>query len=184
VACTGFRLQGAGRTCVGLRAGHEVRQVVLRVEGHRLRVELDHGPPITNEGYWWDTGGVVACNGRNTRAAVRRGNGGEIEVTLANDPTTYRFQPLDPYAPPDAAAATADRIAAPIPGTVLRVDVTTGDVVARGSVLLVMEAMKTEIRIAAPADGTVARVLVKPGDMVQEGMELVQLTHDDAQTST
>jgi 3-methylcrotonyl-CoA carboxylase alpha subunit len=70
-------------------------------------------------------------------------------------------------------------VTAPIPGTILRVDVATGDVVARGKVLVVMEAMKTEIRITAPADGTVAHVLVKPGDMVQEGMELVQLTHDD-----
>jgi 3-methylcrotonyl-CoA carboxylase alpha subunit len=95
----------------------------------------------------------------------------------------HRLHALDLYAAEGTEGDAADRIAAPIPALVTRVDVVEGDVVKRGQVLAVMEAMKTEIRIAAPADGTVARVLVKPGDMVQEGMELVQLTHDDAKPS-
>jgi 3-methylcrotonyl-CoA carboxylase alpha subunit len=51
-----------------------------------------------------------------------------------------------------------------------------GDTVTRGQVLVVVEAMKTELRIAAPVDGMVARVDVVPGEQVEEGAELVKLS--------
>jgi 3-methylcrotonyl-CoA carboxylase alpha subunit len=175
----GFRQYGCGQATVGLRAEGVVRQVKVHIDGERMWVTPAQGSTIAAEVRWSDWNVTLEFDGKQTCVRVH-GSGEQIELALAGDQTAYRFQVLDPYAPPGADAAGADRIAAPIPGTVLRVDVSAGDVVARGKVLVVMEAMKTELRLAAPADGTVARVLVKPGDMVQEGMELVQMTHEEA----
>jgi 3-methylcrotonyl-CoA carboxylase alpha subunit len=102
-----------------------------------------------------------------------------VQVTLDGDPEPYDLTLIDPYDPPDLGALGPDRITAPIPGTVVRVDVAEGETVTRGKVLAVLEAMKTEIRITAPADGTVTKVLVAPGTQVQEGTELVTLSHPE-----
>jgi 3-methylcrotonyl-CoA carboxylase alpha subunit len=53
--------------------------------------------------------------------------------------------------------------------------VAEGDKVARGQVVAILEAMKTELRIVAPADGIVAHVGCAVGDSVEEGTEIVTL---------
>jgi biotin carboxyl carrier protein len=67
-----------------------------------------------------------------------------------------------------------------MPGQVLDVRARTGDRVASGTVLVVLEAMKMEHSLAAPWDGTVTAVAVKPGDRVEEGVELVVLSPEQA----
>ena len=64
-------------------------------------------------------------------------------------------------------------VTAQIAGRVLSVRVKTGDRVARGDVLLILEAMKMENEIKAGADGTVKEVLVTEGARVSEGQALV-----------
>ncbi|MFI7420605.1 biotin carboxylase N-terminal domain-containing protein [Nonomuraea sp. NPDC049684] len=61
---------------------------------------------------------------------------------------------------------------APMPGSVLRVEVAAGDTVARGQPVLVLEAMKMEHRIAAPAGGVVSDVRVEKGQQVEAGAVL------------
>jgi 3-methylcrotonyl-CoA carboxylase alpha subunit len=65
---------------------------------------------------------------------------------------------------------------APMPGSVLRILVAAGDVVAKGAPLLILEAMKMEHQITAPRDGTIASVNCKEGELVQPGVELVTMT--------
>ncbi|MEV4112876.1 biotin carboxylase N-terminal domain-containing protein [Nonomuraea sp. NPDC049695] len=61
---------------------------------------------------------------------------------------------------------------APMPGSVLRVEVEAGDRVAKGQAVLVLEAMKMEHRIAAPSDGVVSGVHVEKGQQVDAGAVL------------
>ena len=81
-----------------------------------------------------------------------------------------------PAATPAAAPATgATTITAPMPGTILKVNVTNGQAVKKGDVLMVLEAMKMENEIMAPADGTVSSVSVASGASVESGAVLCTL---------
>lgn len=62
---------------------------------------------------------------------------------------------------------------APMPGSVVRVEVSAGDRVDQGQVLVVLEAMKMEHRIIAGAPGVVSAVEVAPGTQVSAGDVLV-----------
>jgi acetyl/propionyl-CoA carboxylase alpha subunit len=81
----------------------------------------------------------------------------------------------------DAAAhahegrAGESKVTAPMPGTVIRVLVATGDRVEARTPLLVLEAMKMETPLAAPYDATVKAVHVEEGSRVAGGALLVEL---------
>ena len=55
---------------------------------------------------------------------------------------------------------------APMPGTIATVTAAVGRKVARGDVLLTLEAMKMETAVRAESDGEVAEVLARPGQQV------------------
>ena len=83
-----------------------------------------------------------------------------------------------PVAAPAAAPvgnAGAVAVKAPMPGTILKVNVAPGQAVKKGDVLCVLEAMKMENDISAPQDGTVASVNVQKGASVQSEEVLVTL---------
>lgn len=75
--------------------------------------------------------------------------------------------PAAPAPAPAAAPAAggAGDVVAPMPGTVLKVNVNNGDTVASGDVILILEAMKMENEIVAPCAGTVT-LNVKAGETV------------------
>ena len=75
--------------------------------------------------------------------------------------------PAEPAPAPAAAPAAggAGDVVAPMPGTVLKVNVNNGDTVASGDVSLILEAMKMENEIVAPCAGTVT-LNVKAGETV------------------
>jgi acetyl/propionyl-CoA carboxylase alpha subunit len=92
--------------------------------------------------------------------------------------------PAPPPAPPpdvdveshrSAAAHAESSVAAPMPGTVIRVEVSAGDAVGARAALVVLEAMKMEIPVHSPFEGTVKAVHVAPGDQVAGGALLVEL---------
>jgi 3-methylcrotonyl-CoA carboxylase alpha subunit len=67
-----------------------------------------------------------------------------------------------------------------MPGHVLDVRATAGTRVTRGTVLVLLEAMKMEHALAAPWDALVTEVRVKAGERVDEGTELVLLAPRDS----
>ena len=80
-------------------------------------------------------------------------------------------------APAPAAVATAagEQVTSPMPGNILRVEVTQGQAVKKGQILVVLEAMKMENEIVAPRDGTVAQIVTPKGSVVDTGAVLVVL---------
>jgi acetyl/propionyl-CoA carboxylase alpha subunit len=99
--------------------------------------------------------------------------------------TPWRLNlPAPPPAPPPDVAAAAERpgtagadaaVVAPMPGTVIRVEVERGESVRPRQALVVLEAMKMEIPVHSPFGGIVAAVHVSAGDRVASGTNLVDL---------
>ena len=66
-------------------------------------------------------------------------------------------------------------LAAPMPATVVMINVSVGQQVARGDVMIMLEAMKMELPIRAPRDGRVASIACGQGELVRPGTPLVEL---------
>ena len=75
-----------------------------------------------------------------------------------------------------AAAASGDAIPSPLPGTILKVNVSVGQAVKEGDDLMVIEAMKMENDVVAPRAGTITQVSVPKGATVNTGDTLVVLS--------
>ena len=69
-------------------------------------------------------------------------------------------------APAPKAASGGEAVSAPMPGTILSVNVKPGASVKKGDVLFILEAMKMENEIVAPCSGTVSQVVVSQGNTV------------------
>ena len=80
-----------------------------------------------------------------------------------------------PAAAPAAKPVDGEAVESPMPGNILKVNVSVGQSVGQGDVLVVLEAMKMENEIMAPRAGTVAQVLVSKGSTVDTGAVLVVL---------
>ena len=80
-----------------------------------------------------------------------------------------------PRFPEPVAAAVAGGPTAPVPGRVVRVEVSAGATVEPGQVLVVLEAMKVEHHVRASVAATVVDVLVAPGDTVEAHQLLIRL---------
>jgi 3-methylcrotonyl-CoA carboxylase alpha subunit len=100
-----------------------------------------------------------------------------VAVYTGRDQASFTL--VDPRAGDDAHHHHADRLVAPMPGSVVQVLVEAGATVAKGDPLVVVEAMKMEHVIRAPHDGVVERVDVAAGDVVAEGTELVVMAAED-----
>ena len=100
---------------------------------------------------------------------------GEVASAPVAAPAPAAVAPAAAPAPAAPAAAGVEVISAPMPGTILSVNVTVGQVVKKGEVLCVLEAMKMENEIYAPRDGEVASVTAAKGEAVESGKALITL---------
>ncbi|MBR5295012.1 MAG: biotin/lipoyl-binding protein, partial [Clostridia bacterium] len=74
-----------------------------------------------------------------------------------------------PTAPAAPVSADGEKVNAPMPGTILAVNVSAGQNVKKGDVLFILEAMKMENEIMSPADGVIGAVAVTKGAAVESG---------------
>ena len=107
-------------------------------------------------------------------------NGTSYEITLeVVDAADIKAAPAVATAPapvaapaPAVAPAGGETVNAPMPGTILSVNVQNGASVKKGDVLMILEAMKMENEIMCPCDGTIASVNVQKGSSVETGSVL------------
>jgi 3-methylcrotonyl-CoA carboxylase alpha subunit len=92
------------------------------------------------------------------------------------DGEIYTFEVEQPALRRRRSGAHPGSLTAPMPATVRKIAVASGDTVHRGDVLIVLEAMKMELPVRAPSDGVVQNVNCREGDMVQAGQTLAEIT--------
>lgn len=116
---------------------------------------------------------VVTLNGKNYEVEV---NETEAVVTNVSD-AVYAPAPVAAPAPaatpapaaapaPQAVSASGTQIVAPMPGSIININVSAGQAVKKGDVLIILEAMKMENDITAPCDGVVKQVVTTKGATV------------------
>ena len=124
----------------------------------------------------------ITLNGRTYEVEVEAGTAMLLDEYEAIAPApAAAAAPVAAAAPAAAPAAPAaapvaggeNAVKAPMPGTILKVNVQNGQAVKEGDVLVVLEAMKMENEILAPKAGTVTQVLVSKGSTVDTGAGLV-----------
>ena len=89
-------------------------------------------------------------------------------------PSTAAKQPSASKAAP-VPSGPAEDVLAPLPGTVISVNVSEGDRVKANQVLLIFEAMKMENEIVASRAGIVTKIHVAKGDVLESGKAVVSL---------
>jgi len=131
------------------------------VEGHTV---VDAGPTrVTLE-----TDGV-----RTTYDVAVVGDAVDVDSSRGHVRLTRVPRFVDP-----AAAVASGSLLAPMPGTVVSVDVETGQAVTAGQPILVLEAMKMQHTVKAPTDGVVTQIDVKAGAQVAAG-EVLAVVEDE-----
>ena len=159
---TAWRMNGDGYQDMLLAEGDATHAV-------RAHPRLDGSVRLDLPGGSVDAGNDTIDGVRRVVPVIRSGN----MLTAILDGTNHSLTLVDPLAPALAEAAGGDRLMAPMPGRVIDVLVQPGDAVARGDVLLVLEAMKVQMRLLAPRAGRVEAVRAAQGDLVDDGAELV-----------
>ena len=123
---------------------------------------------------------VVTLNGKDYEVEVDELS----EAIVTSVAPTAASAPAAPVATQPSAPAThapapvsgsGTAVKAPMPGTILKVNVTAGQSVKAGDIMFIREAMKMENEIFAGVDGTVAGISVSAGDSVNSGDVIVSV---------
>ena len=163
-AWTRWQVQASGEGPVEVRT---------RGRGASAEVVVGDGAP-TRASAWWDDGDLIVTVGQITRRYSCAADG--VAVWFGRDGHSWELheqQPLDAARRSEQGAAGAVR--APMPGTIIAVDVAEGQQVSAGARLLVLEAMKMEHVLTAPVDGVVRELRARPGSTVERDTMLLVL---------
>lgn len=163
----GFALWAPLAQTVTLQRGEDQFGIAVTITGQStVDVSIDDTIlTLTAQGTRW------TANGQRRHAVL---HGDQISVFGPQTITFTRPNPLDR----GGVTAGGDTVAAPMPGLIHDVAVTTGDLVTEGQRLVVLEAMKMEHILRAPRDGTVQSVSAVTGGQVSAGDVLVALEPD------
>lgn len=137
------------------------------------------GTPVTADVQPSSDGGLhMLVDGRSVHVRVEEGegkmrivevNGHRFEVNLKD----HYDRLLDQLGMSRTDDVADQDLKAPMPGKVLSITVTEGQVVSKGDPLLILEAMKMENVIKAPADAVVGSILCTQGAAVEKNTVLI-----------
>jgi geranyl-CoA carboxylase alpha subunit len=171
----GWRSGGPVWSAVHLRQGdNELETRVSAVGGARFVVEWDEDRRVELE--------LAADDGHNVALlhdGVRRSVAYEVDGDRLwlDDGDGARVFVNTTHQPAESADASGSgRLTAPLDGAVTELAAAVGDVVAKGQLVLVLEAMKMEHRIVADADGKLETLLVNVGQQVKTRQLLAEIT--------
>jgi len=122
---------------------------------------------------------VVTINDKEYEVEVEVGKANIIKTTVVTAPAAPAVPaaiPVPasvPVSQPAAIASDSEIVKAPMPGTILDIKVQPGQMIKKGDVLLILEAMKMENEILASVDGVVKQVVVAKNASVSTGDVLV-----------
>lgn len=104
----------------------------------------------------------LAENGASQPSARKKGDESKNSLTIQN---TNVAAPSEKK----PTVSSTGVVVAPMPGTVIKIEKSTGDAVKSGELVLILEAMKMENEILAPADGTITAMNCTAGGTVAGG---------------
>jgi 3-methylcrotonyl-CoA carboxylase alpha subunit len=167
-----WRVGHAGKRLVALTVKEQ--RYEIEAHGHDGVYRLRHGGAISEV-----TGARLddeALSARFDGVARRLPASVDEHRVIVHDDAGYRhvFDRAAPFAWASTEAVGGNLVAAPMPGRIVLVKATPGDVVAEGQELLVMEAMKMELALKAPRAGTIEYVGAAVGDFVEADAVLVR----------
>ncbi|MBV9559941.1 MAG: acetyl/propionyl/methylcrotonyl-CoA carboxylase subunit alpha [Bradyrhizobium sp.] len=97
------------------------------------------------------------------------------ELYLRTSNGRFELHWVDPFGGDDEELVGEDKIAAPLPGTVVAILAEEGAKLDKGAAILTLEVMKMEQTLRAPFAGVLKAIKCKVGDIVQEGVELAEV---------
>jgi acetyl-CoA/propionyl-CoA carboxylase biotin carboxyl carrier protein len=170
----GWRLDGEApsiyRLALDGRGSDDGMTRVVKITGTptRARVTVDGGEPFTASiAFGANTAFIeVAGHGRTVAALVN-----SPVVEFSDGAVTWRLREVAPPRRRSEEAASAPTITSPMPGSVVSVLVTAGELVEADQPILVVEAMKMEHVLIAPSAGVI-RLDAAVGDHVERGQVL------------
>jgi 3-methylcrotonyl-CoA carboxylase alpha subunit len=150
--------------------GQRRQQVRVLVDGVETRADVEWGPQGPRASLPGDKGAANTGEPRNLRVV---GGGNPLYVLSDMRQIELAWPSFDAGVTEDAGDGSSIR--APIVGRVAKVFVRTGEAVAKGDRIAVVEAMKMEHVLHAPRDGKVDKLAVKEGEQVQLGALIATL---------
>lgn len=155
---------------------------ILNLDKSNLKYELNG---IQNEAIFNTTGlqSKLCLNGISHQVYVGQDDKGLFHISFKGfNFLLVRSDMAGPenvtFAETGAMNIDPDNIVSPMPGRVLKINISEGDKVTKGDILMVVEAMKMENNILCPKDAVVDKLLVKEGDMVDGSSRLLHLTNE------
>lgn len=115
---------------------------------------------------------MIEVDGARIENRVARS--GPDTLIVFNDDGRNMVGQIDPATIDEDETAGAGGLRSPMPGKIVSVFVKPGQKVAKGTPLMIMEAMKMEHTIVAPSDGAVSVVSYAVGTQIEEGVSLVE----------
>jgi biotin carboxyl carrier protein len=115
----------------------------------------------------------IQVNGSKYQVELEKKADKPAPIVRKPRPQAVKNDPVEPKAA--ASSGNVRAINSPLPGNILDVKVSAGDKVTKGTIVLIMEAMKMENNIVSEFEGIVSAVKVKVGQSVLQNEVLIEI---------